>query len=380
MNKRTLLIAGIAVMVLIALVAVALGSIWDKDEDTPKVSYKVLLDGKTWFYIEDKAKLEGLLQDYQNQFKNRLDNSIHIKSIAFKPKVEIVEVRNYKGDICSLQKAKSLIHAKARAASQIEVKDGDNVWSIAHKNHITMKELEQLNPQLDEDMRIYPGDKLTIAAEKPVLAVVILAESLVTEDMPFTTQHISDPNLYQSQRKLVSAGVTGKQEVLYGIVFENGTEVERQVLNTKVISPPVPAQVKIGTKKAVSRSGGSFGIVAGRLTSSFGIRVHPVSGSKIFHKGIDIGSARGNPVYAYAAGTVVYAGWNAGYGNFVAIDHGNGMVTSYGHLSAIYVSVGQHVSARQRIGAVGSTGVSTGPHLHFEVMVNGEWRNPLNYL
>ncbi len=116
------------------------------------------------------------------------------------------------------------------------------------------------------------------------------------------------------------------------------------------------------------------------ITSQFSTRTHPVYGVERFHSGIDIGGSYGSAVYASAGGTVTLAGWNGGYGNCVVIDHGNGMATLYGHNSSLLVSAGQTVSQGQQIARVGSTGVSTGPHLHFEVLVNGVERNPLEYV
>ena len=98
------------------------------------------------------------------------------------------------------------------------------------------------------------------------------------------------------------------------------------------------------------------------------------------HEGIDLGAAYGTPIAAAAAGTVIYAGWLGGYGNLDVIDHGGGLSTAYGHQSRISVSVGEQVAQGQIIGDVGSTGHSTGPHLHFEVRVNGQAVDPLGYL
>lgn len=124
------------------------------------------------------------------------------------------------------------------------------------------------------------------------------------------------------------------------------------------------------------------------ITSYYGNRVHPVYGTTKFHSGIDIGATYGNTIMAAASGTVILVnepcpGCNkggTGYGNYCIIDHGNGYTTLYGHARDIYVSVGQKVKAGQSIGEVGSTGTSTGAHLHFEIRKDGSTKNPLNYL
>ena len=110
------------------------------------------------------------------------------------------------------------------------------------------------------------------------------------------------------------------------------------------------------------------------ITSPFGWRWGRM------HEGLDLGAAYGTPIAAAAAGVVIYAGWEGGYGNLTVIDHGGGLATAYGHQSRIAVSVGQSVAQGEIIGNVGSTGHSTGPHLHFEVRVNGQAVDPLGYL
>ncbi|MCX6372704.1 MAG: M23 family metallopeptidase [Actinobacteria bacterium] len=114
--------------------------------------------------------------------------------------------------------------------------------------------------------------------------------------------------------------------------------------------------------------------------SPFGWRIHPILGYRKFHTGIDLGVAYGTPIHAADSGTVIYATWMGGYGNVIIIDHGRGISTLYAHQSSLAVGTGTRVVRGQVIGYVGSTGFSTGPHLHFEVRVNGNPVDPMGYL
>ena len=117
-----------------------------------------------------------------------------------------------------------------------------------------------------------------------------------------------------------------------------------------------------------------------RVTSEFGKRNSPTAGASTYHKGIDIGASTGTAIYAAASGTVTEAGYSSSRGNYVVIYHSNGVSTAYMHCSALYVSSGDKVSQGQNIAAVGSTGISTGPHLHFSVIEDGTYVNPRNYV
>jgi murein DD-endopeptidase MepM/ murein hydrolase activator NlpD len=150
-----------------------------------------------------------------------------------------------------------------------------------------------------------------------------------------------------------------------------------------VAPPPVQASSGSGSGSASGSGTSSQGLVmptTGVFTSGFGYRTDPLGRGTRFHAGQDIGAATGTPIVAATAGTVAYAGWESGYGNYTCIDRGAGFATCYGHQSKILVSVGQVVAQGQEIGLVGSTGASTGPHLHFEVRINGVPRDPMPYL
>lgn len=116
------------------------------------------------------------------------------------------------------------------------------------------------------------------------------------------------------------------------------------------------------------------------MTSGFGMRDHPILKQRRAHKGVDLAAPTGTPVYATADGTIGMAQWFSSYGNYVQIEHGAGLETRYGHLSGYTVEAGQHVHKGDLIGYVGSTGRSTGPHLHYEIRVAGEAVNPIPYM
>jgi murein DD-endopeptidase MepM/ murein hydrolase activator NlpD len=118
----------------------------------------------------------------------------------------------------------------------------------------------------------------------------------------------------------------------------------------------------------------------GGLSAVFGQREDPINGNLAYHTGIDISADKGRPVYATAAGTVQAAGWNGDYGNQIVVDHGFGIVTRYAHLSGFAVHPGMTVDRNQVIGYIGATGRATGPHLHYEMLVNGQLTNPLRFL
>ncbi len=153
-------------------------------------------------------------------------------------------------------------------------------------------------------------------------------------------------------------------------------EAARQAAAAAVAGPAPSARPALDARSA---SGFVFP-TEGEITSGFGYRVHPILGYSRFHAGIDIAAPEGTTVWASKEGEVILAGWNGGYGNCVIIAHEGGMATLYGHMSELGVSEGQVVEQGETIGWVGSTGASTGPHLHFETWVGGEPYDPYLFL
>lgn len=161
-------------------------------------------------------------------------------------------------------------------------------------------------------------------------------------------------------------------------------EKDSQAITTLIQQKVAQAEARAKTNSrnsVIIRGTGMFAYPTDAPTSSpFGWRVHPILGYRRFHSGQDFAASYGSTIRAADSGTVIFAGWYGGYGNAAIIDHGNGISTLYGHTSQLYVSEGQTVKRGQAIAAVGSTGLSTGPHLHFEVRKNGTPVDPMNYL
>lgn len=195
-------------------------------------------------------------------------------------------------------------------------------------------------------------------------------------------------NLTEEQKQLES------QLAEYNAQAEQYAELERQAIAREAAERQAAAQKAADANSNTNTNnnsttisnpyaGGKLGWPcpsSSRITSQYGYRI--LFGVRDFHTGVDIGATTGSNIIAAESGTVILSsyGWNGGYGNYIIINHGNGVTTRYAHASKLYVSVGQTVTKGQVIAAVGTTGNSTGPHLHFEVREDGIHKNPLNYL
>ena len=184
-------------------------------------------------------------------------------------------------------------------------------------------------------------------------------------------EYVYDDTMFEDEIKVTRDEASGTRAVTVMETYYNGKKHDRKILETKVITKAVPRVVHIGTKK---RPEYILPVTDYVLTSDFG----PRWGTN--HNGIDLAVPTGTDVMAAKDGTVIQAGWNGGYGISVYIDHGNGVVTRYGHMSKTLVSVGQAVKQGDIVGLSGSTGDSTGPHVHFEIREDGAPIDPVKYI
>ena len=307
-----------------------------------KPIYKVYLDGETIGYCKDKAKLQSRISEYVENGNGDNEN------LAF---VSIDEMPTYK--MCLLKRG-------------IETNDDEIFELVKETGQDYYKYFAILD---DEEEEVY-------------VAKFEDAEAIVKKLKDKESDNIDDISIMEKyETDLVN--FSSVDDAVSDLYKEKKEKVKERI-DSRIAANTANDKFKISY--GISNARVNIGIslirpITGTITSRF------ASSSRVrnsAHTGLDIGASTGTPIKAAASGTVVYAGWRGGYGggygNLVAISHGNNVQTFYGHCSRVYVSVGQFVSQGDVIAAVGSTGNSTGSHLHFEVRVNGVAYNPQNYL
>lgn len=317
--------------------------------------------------VKDRAAANQVLEKIKQTYQ--IDKGY---TTSFKQKVDLVDLPVKADRVLSVEQAVKYLKGDSDKPRYYTVKDGDTLWDIAKSFDVTPEELQAANPGFTpERMQISQQLKM-VGVLDPIVDTVATAEKTVQEDIVLAQQVKKNPQLPYGKTKVIQQGEKGLREVTYRIVAVNGMETDRKVLNEKVLKEAKPQIVERSSQTMVASRGVSR--PSGAILSSFGKR------NGRMHTGVDLAIPYGSPVRAAQAGKVIRAGWYGGYGKCVEVSDGNGMVTRYAHLSGIDVSVGQSVEKGAVVGKVGSTGRSTGPHLHFEVIVNGVPRNPVGYL
>ena len=310
--------------------------------------------------------------------KDFSDYKLGLQNIDFKDKVEIVESYLPQEELTDLSTAIDLV-TKDKEANQIyEVKSNDTLGKIAAEFDLTVAYLVAMNEFLEnENTLIRPEDEIIVTVPKPELSVVYTIEQYYEEDYEAPVQYVDNNNWYTTQSKVLQEPSAGHRKVVALVSYTDNGETGREIEKEEVTYQAVPKIVERGTIVPPTYI---KPISGGRLSSKFGPRNTGIKGASRYHKGVDWATPIGTAVVASSSGVVTRAGWGSGYGYCVYIRHPDGRETRYGHLSKVLVSVGKSVSQGQKIALSGNTGVSSGPHLHFEILVNGSQVNPMNYL
>ncbi len=338
-------------------------------------AYSVNINGEDFAFVESKETAQALLDKVKEPYMKLVDDSSNILNIEIVENVEIIKKDTSLSSIKDYETVLALLEKGTTETKVHVVESGENYWTIARSNKLTVEELIQANPDKNEKL-IHPGDEINLIVPKPYLTVVTVEEKTYVKKTQFGKEVEYTSTLYKDQRQVKKKGVYGEVEVLAKVKKHNGIEIEEEILSQVVLSQPT-AQIELqGTKPLPPLHGTGVFMrpTRGSFVSGFGMRWGRM------HNGIDLASRTGTPIKAADGGVVTIAGWLGNYGLLVEIDHGGGWKTRYGHCSKIYVKVGQKVYKDKTIAAVGNTGNSTGPHVHFEVIKHGVPQNPLNYI
>lgn len=292
-------------------------------------------------------------------------------SLAFGEQIEILETCVDAESILTLEEAINEVTKESESNQIYEVQSGDSLSVIASKYSISLEKLLSINPGLSATSIIGIGDQITVTVPEPELSVLVTEEKTYEEAYNSDVVYIDDNTMYKGQQVVIDQGTEGYRKVTADITYKNGEETGRTIVAQTLISESTPKVIKRGTLTPPTYVKPMYG---GTFSSGFGYRWGRL------HEGVDWYCPVGTSVFASSAGVVESAGWSGGYGYCVVIRHPDGKKTRYAHLSKIYVSAGQSVDQYEGVGLSGNSGRSTGPHLHFEVIINGSPVNPLNYL
>ncbi len=302
-----------------------------------------------------------------------------IIDIGFAEEVEIAETYIPRSELVDVDTALSIFTEEQEVQQIYDVQPGDTLSAISNKVGISMEELVELNSEYLSDVNstIRAGQSLIITVPEPELSILWTRREIVEESYEADIIYVDNDDWYTTKQVTLTEPSAGYRKVVSDVTYKNENAVKRNIVKEEIIIEAVARVVERGTKVPPTYIKPLSG---GRISSGFGYRQSPGGKGSTNHQGVDFATPIGTSIYAASGGTVSASGWSGGYGNMVLITHPDGSKTRYAHLSKCLVSVGQTVSQGEKIALSGNTGQSTGPHLHFEIILNGTPVNPLNYL
>lgn len=339
------------------------------------------VDGESFGIFKSEDEINFVLDRIKEPFVNVIESETRksvLTKVEFLENIEMKPVEVNYGDFVNEEEMIQLVETIQQGKEEMRthtVEVGESYWIIARMYETTVDELIEANPGQDPQ-KLKPGDEVNLFVPVPLLTVVTYEEVEYTEATDYPTEVQQDSSMYKNQKKVVVKGVKGISEIVANEVKHNGVLADREIIEEIVIEEPKKEIVLQGTKELPKTAARGTFIVPtrGRVSSPYGMR----GGS--MHRGIDIANSVGTPIYAADGGRVTFSGYKGSYGYMVEISHENGYTTRYAHASKLLVKSGDRVYQGQHIANMGSTGRSTGSHLHFEVLVNGVNQNPSRFI
>lgn len=370
----------------------------DKLQETLAVEAEAIgmnINGKPVLYVNNMAeydevirqlKLQAVTEEELNQYEAQKASSTSLPplkedetrliEILLSEEVKAVKEQVAPTDILTVDEAITFLSKGTLEEKKYIVQSGDHIGKIAANHDMTTDELLEINPGITAETILQIGDEFNVTLLESFLDVEVHYETKKVQTIAFEKVTEKDNSLFKGDNKVTQEGSNGEKEVTELIRKKNGQVVGTSVLEEKVTKEPKSQVTVVGTKVTPSRGTGSFvwPAVGGYISSNMGPRWGRT------HNGIDIARPSARTIKASDNGVVTSAGRSGSFGNRIVITHNNGYETLYAHLSSINVKVGQTVAQGANIGVMGSTGRSTGVHLHFEVRKNGALINPLSVL
>lgn len=292
--------------------------------------------------IQELNEAKKKLESYKRTLSNRL------KNVYINGKSTFLEVILKSSDFSSLLNRLSFLKMIASQDAR-----------LVRETQLTKSVIEEKEAEQERQKTSIEVKKAAIAAEE---------------------QRIAALKREQERRKAAAQAELTLRSSLVEKLKRDQAALEAMAAQEEADAEALAERIRSWAYISVSRTGWVWPVgTFADITSGFGPRLQPTPGASTFHRGVDIAVACGTPVLAANNGVVEDTGWFGGYGLYVGINHGDGLASAYGHLSSIAVAAGQRVKAGQVIGYVGSTGVSTGPHLHFEILVDGVQQDPMQW-
>ena len=325
--------------------------------------------------VEDEETARTILSNIKNYYAGEREG-VEYSDIHYLADVEVETISVKLGDVWNDKDAEKFLRTGTIKDITHIVEQGETISEIANRYGVTEDQIKTANSGVDFN-NLETGQTIALSEANPIITIASTETATYFEDIQYGTQYIDNAAIYAGETEVKSEGILGKTEIVATITRVNGKETSKQILSSTKVSSPVDEVLYRGTKPIPAKLGtGTFALP---------LRNYTVSSHKGFrwgrmHNGIDLASPTGTKITAADGGVVTYAGWKGELGYCVIIDHGGLFETLYGHCSKINVSAGEKVYQGQTIALVGSTGKSTGAHLHFEVHYNGTIMNPEDYL
>lgn len=406
--KKKILVCSLAVVMITNIGVVSYGKSVDSMKKEQKENNQKIndLNDKKSNLKEEKSKIQTEIEELSSKIlaQSKIVNEKNSKVQEYEEKIQGIErnIKSIEGNISKLQD--NIIKLEMDKAKKEELL-GKRLRGMYKSNMygnilgflLDSENLGDFFSRIDGLGRIIKSDRTLIGEVEEAQKDLELSEEKLNEERILMRKQVDSLNsskevLVKEKKKYEDALNELKAIENEKITKKNNLSLEERELHDKILTLEESNDelqkdienflnsVNNGSSSSKPQGGGFILPVSDRITSHFGYRTHPVTGQQKLHTGTDFGSSYGTPVKASKGGKVVLSGTYGGYGNTVIIDHGGGIQTLYAHNSSLVVKSGQTVKQGDVISKVGSTGVSTGPHLHFELRVNGTPQNPMNYI